>query len=517
MYIRRKKNKSGSSSVFIVDKSRGDYRIIKKFGVGRTEEELEILEQRASQYLLEATGLSHSLFEEKKDGLADNFVMYLSNRQLRLIGPELIYGRLYDKIGFGRLQNEMFRHLVISHLLSPDSKVKAIDYLHHFIGKNHGIYSIYRFIDNLCFGKTEKKVVGRKDLRSEIKKIANIYTREVLSGQIKTVFCHLMPLRFEAGEEKELPKTALSKDRNQLFPHLHLGLLAVAGCHPVGYELFEENLLQDNAFISSIRDLNKHFDLPCPIVITDAALLSKHGISALKEAHYEYILGIEPKSETEDIRRYILNLELKDGDTAEIAKEGSGRLIVSRSPVHAAMDRFKRERGLKRLQHKIKSGTLSAESLNNRGYNKYLKLKGKTKIVIDNDKCRMDAAWDGLTGFITNSKLLPDEIIESYNHFLFTKQAFRMHKSDLLIRPVGHGIQNRIEALICICFAAYTVMTELDRQLKASSLAIPLSKAQNIIYTLHRLADSKEGKRHIQTMDKQQAELCLIVDKTCTF
>jgi hypothetical protein len=518
MYIRKKKNKSGSSSVFIVDESRGDYRVIKRFGVGRTKEELELLEQRANQYLLEITGLSHSLFEKKTDVLTGNPVAYLSNKQLRLIGPELVYGRIYDKIGFGRLHNEMFRHLVISHLISPDCKAKAIDYLHHFIGKNHGVYSIYRFLDNINFDKTEQKVAKRKDVKREIEKIAFACTRNVLNKQMKTFFCHLTPLRFEAGEEKELPKMALSKNRKHQFSQLYLGLLTASGCNPVGYELFEENALQDNSFVTSMQHWSKRCDLPRPIIVADAALLSKNGINALKEDHYEYISGAEPKNETEDIRRKILNLELKDGDIAEISKDGDCRLIVFKSPARVAMDCLKRERGLKRLQQKINSGVLSCASINNRGYNKYLKLKGKTKVVIDRDKCSMDAAWDGLTGYLTNTKFRPEEIVENYHHFLFVQQAFSLNKTDLLVRPVWrHGIRNRVEALICICFTAFTTMLELERQLKASGSAITLKKAQEIIHTLYRLANSNEDKKHIRNMDRQQMELCRIVEKTCTF
>ena len=508
MYIRKKKNKSGSSSVFIVDESRGEYRVIKKFGVGRTEEELELLEQRANQYLLETKGLSHSLFEKKPDVLAGNFISHLSSEQLRLIGPELVYGRLYDKTGFGRLQNEMFRHLVISHLFLSGSKVKAVEYLQRFIGKNHGVPCIYRFIDNLCFGKTEEKVVGRKDIKSVIEEIAFAHTRKVHDELIKPVFCNLIPLRFETGDEKELHKTALPKNRKHLFPPLYLGLLTASNGNPVGYDLFEENALQDNSFIPSIQHLSKRLYLSRPIVIADAALLAK----TLEDKHYEYILNADPKNEPEDIRRNILNLVLKDNDITEIATGGECRLIVFKSSERADIDRLKRERGLKRLQQKIKSGRLSHENINNRGFNKYLKLKGKTKVVIDTDKCRMDAAWDGITGYLTNSKLRPDEILENYNNYSFIKQAFRMNKADLLIRPVYHGIQNRIEALICICFTAYTVMMELDKRLKTSGSTIPLKKAQEITYTLYQLAHSKEVKKHIQNMDKQQAELCRIVE-----
>jgi len=59
-------------------------------------------------------------------------------------------------------------------------------------------------------------------------------------------------------------------------------------------------------------------------------------------------------------------------------------------------------KGLKRLEKQIKSGNLT---INNRGYNKYLKINGKVNIEIDYNKYEADSCWDGLIGYITNIEL----------------------------------------------------------------------------------------------------------------
>ena len=41
-----------------------------------------------------------------------------------------------------------------------------------------------------------------------------------------------------------------------------------------------------------------------------------------------------------------------------------------------------------------------------------------------------------------------------------------MNKTDLAIRPIYHRLFNRIEAHVCICFTAYTILLELERTLK---------------------------------------------------
>ena len=61
MFVRRKQNKSGSISIQVVAKVSGKYRVQKSFGS-------------------------------------------IGQNQLRLAGPDLIYGRLFDKIGFGAVR-----------------------------------------------------------------------------------------------------------------------------------------------------------------------------------------------------------------------------------------------------------------------------------------------------------------------------------------------------------------------------------------------------------------------------
>ena len=61
--------------------------------------------------------------------------------------------------------------------------------------------------------------------------------------------------------------------------------------------------------------------------------------------------------------------------------------------------------GLKRLEKRIKSGKLTKANINNRRYNKYLKLEEEVTIDIDYDKFKKDAVWDRLKGYITNTKL----------------------------------------------------------------------------------------------------------------
>ncbi len=73
---------------------------------------------------------------------------------------------------------------------------------------------------------------------------------------------------------------------------------------------------------------------------------------------------------------------------------------------------------------------------------------------------------DGLKGYVTNSSIPDGDVIENYRNLHFIERAFRMNKTDLSIRPIYHRLFNRIEAHVCICFTAYTILLELERILK---------------------------------------------------
>ena len=77
---------------------------------------------------------------------------------------------------------------------------------------------------------------------------------------------------------------------------------------------------------------------------------------------------------------------------------------------------------------------------------------------------------EGLKGYLTNTSLSEAEVIKSYHHLWNIEAAFRVSKSDLRIRP--HQLQRRIEAHICLCFVAYKVYKELERQLKELKVGI---------------------------------------------
>jgi transposase len=505
MFIRKKPNASGSQSVQIIQKIDGHYKVHKTIGSATTQQEIEKLTNQAKQEI-ERLSAQPKLFVSEGDAAIEKAFSILNNANIRTLGPEIIFGKIYDYIGFGVIDESMFRHLVIARLAFPLSKLKTIDYLYRYQGTYLDIDAVYRFLDKL-----------NDKLKPQVEQIAFSHTQKVLNNNISVVFYDMTTLYFEASDEDDLRKTGFSKDGKHQCPQIYIGLLVGLGGYAIGYDIFEGNTYEGHTLIPFIEKISQKFSLNKPIVIADAGLLSNENIKALENNGYEYILGARIKNETETLKTQILSSNYADGTTKSYAKNKTTRLIVNYSNNRAAKDAYNRKRGLTRLENQVKRGKLTKANINNKGYNKYLKLNGNVVIEIDYDKYNNDKVWDGLKGYVTNTKLSDSDVIENYKNLWHIEKAFRMSKTDLRIRPIYHRLRNRIEAHVCISFTAYCIYKELERVLYAEKSTLSLKKAAEITHNMYQitytLPESKHTKSKLLNMDEEQDELYQIINK----
>lgn len=503
MFLRKKKNNSGSTSIQIISKSAGRYEVVKTIGSSFSEQEIQKLVYLGKQEI-ERLSSQSELFVSESDAIVDLVFNNLSNASIRTIGPEIIFGRIFDHIGFNAITEELFRHLVIARLAFPLSKLKTIDYLYRFQGVTLNIDTIYRFLDRL-----------NDKLKEQVEQIAFAHTRSVLGGQISVVFYDMTTLYFEASDEDDLRKTGFSKDGKHQHPQIFLGLLVGLGGYAIGYDIFEGSIYEGHTLIPFLEKITVKFKLEKPIVVADAGLLSNDNIKALEEKGYQYIIGARLKNETEKIKQQIIVKRLSDGEVMKIEKSDTTRLIIAYTANRATKDQHNRKRGLDRLEKLVRTGRLTKASINNKGYNKYLKLKGDVAIEIDYEKYRADERWDGLKGYITNTTLKDKQVIENYKNLWHIEKAFRMSKTDLRIRPIYHRLRHRIEAHICISFTSYVIYKELERILYKEKSTISLKKASELTHNMYEityvLPESKHAKSKLLKMDEQQAELYSII------
>lgn len=117
MFVRKNRNRSGSTSVQIIAHPKNQLKLLP--------------------------------LKSQTDLVVETFVQTLSNSQVHTIGPELIFGTLFDRIGFNVIPDELFRHITVARLVYPTSKLKTVDYLYRYRGIRTSKDNIYRFLDNL--------------------------------------------------------------------------------------------------------------------------------------------------------------------------------------------------------------------------------------------------------------------------------------------------------------------------------------------------------------------------------
>ena len=514
MFVRRKANKSGSTSVQVVRKTKDRrQQVVKTMGCAIGEQDIVRLERQGEEYIRSQEGpCLPGVLDE--DCAIDQFVGTISNTSIQVIGPELVFGTLYDRVGYNAVESEMFRHLVICRLFNPGSKLKTVDYLERYLHERHSVDSVYRFLDNLCRRRGDGNRKGQ-DVKTVVEDVSYRHTKAVVGGEVTVCFYDMTTLYFEAAEEDELRRCGFSKDGKHSCPQIFLGLLVAAGGNPIGYDIFEGNISECGTMVPLVERLATRFGFDHPIVVADAGLLSKGNIKALEKGGYRYILGARPKTETAEVRERVLALGMRYGDVVETTSSNGKRLILSRTEKRARKDARNREKGLARLQKRVRGGRLTKQHINNRGYNKYLRLEGEATVSIDMERYEADAAWDGIKGYVTNTSLEPGDVISSYGNLWYIERAFRLNKFDRAVRPVYHRLRNRIEGHICICFTAYTILLELERMLKAAGSGITIARAQELTKTMYALTyrspNSSFPKKKILGMDSEQEELCRIV------
>jgi len=497
MFIRRRKNKSGTTSIVVVDKSQGKFLELTTIGTSDNPVEIEHLYLQGKEWIKEKT------FQPELDLFGERAMTekFLSNIQQILInGTELLLGNIFNKIGFDQLQDPVFKHLVLSRLSFPSSKRATVEYLKDYYDADFDLSEIYRYLDRLYHSHKEK-----------VQEISVNHTRGILVGAIGIVFYDVTTLYFEADRGDDFRKTGFSKEGRHQNPQIILGLLVSLGGYPLSYEIFEGNKFEGHTMLGVVNSFTDRYNIKETIVVADSGLMNGDNIEALEDGGYKYIIGAKIKNETALIKDWILSQELSDGEFCEYSKSQTQRLIVGFSSKRAEKDKYNRDKGIRRLEKQYRSGKLTKSSINKRGYNKYLKMDGEVHVKIDYEMFNADFKWDGLKGYITNTKLCAKDVYKNYSNLWMIENAFRIAKSKLEIRPMFHFTRKRIEAHICICFAAYKVYKELERLLRESKAEISPDKAIYIAKTICtivvQLPNTNETIKKVMLLTDKQKKL----------
>jgi transposase len=477
MFVRKKRNRSGTTSIVVVDKSGHRFKEIKTIGVSSDERELSVLLREGKEWIAAQSGkdlFCEQARVEEEVQVSQALLSHIEN--IVLNGTQLILTPVFQSIGFDKIEDEILRHLVVSRICQPCSKAATVDYLKSYFDEDIALHKIYRYLDKLS--DTQKE---------SIQKISVEHTRKILGGKIGVVFYDVTTLYFETELSDDLRKPGFSKDGKHSQPQVVLGLLVSDGGYPLAYSIHEGNKYEGHTMLPVVKDFVQKFGLKDFVVVADSGLMNRENLAELEENGYQYIVGARIKNENQAVRDWILSQNKEDGLFYEYQKSAQCRLILSYSQQRAGKDAHNRERGVKRLETVYKSGLISKDKINQRGYNKFLKISDSIQVEIDYAKIAEDSRWDGWKGYLAHTTLSAQAVYKQYSELWQVERAFRITKGVLDLRPMFHFTKKRIEAHVCICFVAYKVYKELERLLRVNGINLSVDKVLDIAKTVTTL------------------------------
>ena len=183
MFVRKKKNRSGTVSVVVADKSSGRFKELKTIGVSSDPEEIARLEVKARQWIDGYSGQLTLDFDESTQALREARNTIARIERTLQNTPQVILGHIYDRI---------LRHLVIARVCQPRSKVATVEYLKSYFDEDVRLHNIYRYMDRLYSTQREK-----------VQRISVEHTLRILGGRIGVVFYDVTTLYFESAPDPD--------------------------------------------------------------------------------------------------------------------------------------------------------------------------------------------------------------------------------------------------------------------------------------------------------------------------
>ena len=318
MFIRKKRHRSGNIGVIVVEKIGGKMKELATIGVAYSEDEVENLVNEAKEWIFKEESRRHPLLDlfgeerEACDREREEVRRVLSNvSNILLNGCDLILDRTFDRIGFNRIDDDVFRKLVKARLAYPTSKAATVEYLKNHFDEDVDLSKIYRYLDKLS------------DHQHEIVQDISVrHTAKLLGGNIGVLFYDVTTLYFESDYEDELRKTGFSKEGRHSNPQIILGLLVSLGGYPLAYCIHEGNKYEGHTMLPTINEFVSKYGLENFVVVADSGLMNNANIAELEAHGYKYIIGAKIKNESQEVKNWILEQPKRDCQMVEYDKGG---------------------------------------------------------------------------------------------------------------------------------------------------------------------------------------------------
>jgi hypothetical protein len=444
VFIRKKKTKSGGIAVQIIYKRGRIVTGLTHIGTAHGEAELKLLLALAHEKMHE-NQLMIDLAALLKSGESTD--IYLEKSYSELLWRTL--SGIYDRLGFGIIDDDVFRQLVLARIVEPSSKLDTIRVLTDLGLKapsNTGIHRSLR--DVISEGYRER--------------LSEACFDHVKPSALRLVLYDVTTLYFEVQKEDEYRRPGLSKER-RLEPQITVGLLVDRTGFPLEIQSFEGNKAEVRTIIPVLKGFRERHGLKDITVTADAAMLSAGNISELERLGFHYVIGSRLAKTPYEIEEYLADegAVLEDGQIFESSmtvtidgKRTKRRVVFQYRAKRAALD-------LSNIEKTVRKAEKIVEKKADIKRNRFLLVKGEKREVNVAlvEEARRKA---GIKGYVTDLRVPAQEVIDAYHQLFQIEKSFRMSKSDLKARPVFHHTRDSIDAHLTVVFAALAVGRHIE-------------------------------------------------------
>ena len=290
-----------------------------------------------------------------------------------------------------------------------------------------------------------------------------------------------------------------SRDHRPDCKQVNIALVVSRCGMPLGYEVFAGNRHDATTLEEMVGHVEQLYGRAGRVWIMDRGLVSEKNVQFLRAGARRYILGTA-KSSLRKFERELLSQDWKqvhEGLEVRLvpAPDGEEVFILCRSAErqakeHAMQERFEKriEDGLAKIaascgKRRQKSGAVERRvgrllERNTRAARLFdvqveVDAQGFTQLRWTKVESWQEWARRSEGCYLLRSNVTdwtPEELWRAYVQLTEAEAAFRVHKSDLQIRPVWHHREDRVGAHILVCFLAYVLWKTLAASCRQAGL-----------------------------------------------
>jgi len=469
MRIRIVPTASGKYAVQVVSKRFDKVTVHKHIGTFSTPEEKSKLLTKADKFIKDYTGQS------------DFLTLVASQRPFDMAitesRPIFVYDllvRVYDKLGLNSYPDELIKDLVVARVYQPASKLETSDILSDLFGREYAIKTVYRRL---------KKGL-EKGVKESFQESLIQFARLGLGDSLRLVFYDVTTLYFESIVKTELKEFGFSKDHKSQETQVVVGLVVNNQGFPLYFDVFSGKTFEGNTFVPLVKKIQKLVGQEELIVVADAAMISADNIQKLESEHIGFIVGARLSNlPTQLIDVIFTQLKKEDGEMITTTYREQ-RLICQYSTKRAAKDKSDRTKQIER----VKQALISPSKITSRY--RFMKTD-KDNYSLNTPVIEKAEKLEGVKGYLTNTKLTEQTIIDRYHDLWRVEKAFRITKTDLEARPIFHRLDETIKAHLVIVFAGLAIAKYIEIQTGMSMKKV-LKIAGKIL--THKVKNTKTGE-----------------------